>query len=374
MYRYEKRESKLKKALKTILLIVIVSATSIFLYDIYLNINVKNEVKNIDGGGSAVRLSVTQEEKTDISSTLEDITKCVVGISKLKNNGDSIFDTNATKDLSLGTGTIISENGYIVTNAHLAGNKYSSCYVTLEDGTIYSGSVVWSDDDLDLAIIKINASGLKYLELGDSDDIKIGEDVYAIGNPIGIEFQRTVTAGIISGVNRTIKIEENKDLNYMEGLIQTDASINRGNSGGPLINTKGEVIGISSVKIESAEGIGFAIPINVVKPVIQGFISTGEFNEAYLGIFAYDKEVVKYLKNDVNFEGGIYVVKIMKNGPVAKTNLKTGDIITHVDENEVNRMNELRSYIYTKKPGDKITLTINRNNKEYKQEVVLSKR
>ena len=145
----------------------------------------------------------------------------------------------------------------------------------MEDGTIYNGNTVWADSDLDLAVVKISANNLKYLQLGDSDNIKIGETVYAIGNPIGIEFQRTVTKGIISGLNRTIKIEENKNSSYMEGLIQTDASINQGNSGGPLINERGEVIGINSVKIETAEGIGFAIPINIIKPVVESLTNAG---------------------------------------------------------------------------------------------------
>lgn len=374
MYRYERRESKTKKVLGTLLLIVTVSATSIFLYNMYLNINIKNSPKNTENTGTAIRLSTEQTVEPHISNTLENATKCVVGISKIKNKGDSIFERDATKDLSLGTGTIISDNGYILTNWHLAGNKYSSCYVTLEDGSVYNGSIVWADSDLDLAIVKISASGLNYLALGDSDNVKIGENVYAIGNPIGMEFQRTVTQGIISGLNRTIKIEEENTSSYMEGLIQTDASINEGNSGGPLINNKGEIIGINSVKIKTAEGIGFAIPINTIKPVIESFTSKGEFNEAYLGIFAYDKEVVRYLDNNVDFDGGIYVVQIMKDGPVAKTNIKIGDIITKIDGTAVNRMSELRNYIYRKNPGDTVKLTISRNNKEYEINVTLNKR
>ena len=374
MYRYEKRESKLKKVLGTILLVVSVSAISIYLYNIYINISIKNEQKNSGDVGTAIRLSTETEKEVEISNTLEDVTKCIVGISKIKNNGDAIFEAEATEKLSLGTGIIISDNGYIVTNWHLAGNKYSSCYVTLEDGNVYNGNTVWADSNLDLAIVKISASGLNYLQLGDSDNIKIGENVYAIGNPIGIEFQRTVTSGIISGLNRTIKIEENNTSNYMEGLIQTDASINEGNSGGPLINENGEVIGINTVKIEMAEGIGFAVPINVIKPVIESFTSIGEFDEAYLGIFAYDKEVIKYLNNSLEFDSGIYIVKIMTDGPVAKTNIKVGDIITKIDGNTVNRMSQLRNYIYRKKPGDTVTLTINRNNKEYNIEVILSKK
>lgn len=375
MYRYEKKESKFKYIMCTVLLMIIASVSTLFLYKMYLNINVENDQTPNVSDNTAIRLAANSEEKTeDITETLEKVTKCVVGISKIKNKGDSILETTATEDLKLGTGIIISENGYIITNWHLAGNKYSSCYVTMEDGTVYNGNTIWADIDLDLAIVKISANNLKYLQLGDSDNIKIGETVYAIGNPIGIEFQRTVTKGIISGLNRTIKIEEEKNSSYMEGLIQTDASINQGNSGGPLINTKGEVIGINSVKIETAEGIGFAVPINIIKPVVESLANGGEFEEAYLGIFAYDKEVIKYLNNDVTFNEGIYVVKIAKDGPAAKTNLKTGDVITKIDGNSINRMSELRTYIYRKKPGEKITLTISRNSKELPIEVTLSKK
>ena len=366
MYRYEKKESKFKYIMCTVLLMIITSVGTLFLYKMYLNINVESGQAPIASDNTAVRLAASQEGKTeDITDTIEKVTKCVVGISKIKNKGDSILETTATEDLKLGTGVIISENGYIITNWHLAGNKYSSCYVTMEDGTIYNGNTIWADSDLDLAIVKISANNLKYLQLGDSDNIKIGETVYAIGNPIGIEFQRTVTKGIISGLNRTIKIEEEKNSSYMEGLIQTDASINQGNSGGPLINTQGEVIGINSVKIETAEGIGFAVPINIIKPVVESLTN---------GIFAYDKEVIKYLNNDVTFSEGIYVVKIAKDGPAAKTNLKTGDVITKIDGNSINRMSELRTYIYRKKPGEKIILTISRNNKEFPIEVTLSKK
>ena len=349
MYRYEKKESKFKYIMCTVLLMIIASVSTLFLYKMYLNINVENDQTPNVSDNTAIRLAANSEEKTeDITETLEKVTKCVVGISKIKNKGDSILETTATEDLKLGTGIIISENGYIITNWHLAGNKYSSCYVTMEDGTVYNGNTIWADSDLDLAIVKISANNLKYLQLGDSDNIKIGETVYAIGNPIGIEFQRT--------------------------LIQTDASINQGNSGGPLINTKGEVIGINSVKIETAEGIGFAVPINIIKPVVESLANGGEFEEAYLGIFAYDKEVIKYLNNDVTFNEGIYVVKIAKDGPAAKTNLKTGDVITKIDGNSINRMSELRTYIYRKKPGEKVTLTISRNNKELPIEVTLSKK
>ena len=162
----------------------------------------------------------------------------------------------------------------------------------------------------------------------------------------------------------------------MTDLIQTDATINPGNSGGPLIYPNGEVLGINTVKISSAEGIGFAVPINIIKPIIQNLQNLGNFEEATIGIYAYDKEVIPYLSsnNNVNFEKGIYIAQITKNGPADGTELKEGDIITSIDQVALNTMNDLRQYIYTKKPNDEVTLSIIRGkiNKEIK--IVLGKR
>lgn len=162
----------------------------------------------------------------------------------------------------------------------------------------------------------------------------------------------------------------------MTDLIQTDATINPGNSGGPLIYPNGEVLGINTVKISSAEGIGFAVPINVVKPIIESFKNTGNFEEATIGIYAYDKEVIPYLDSstNVNFEKGIYVAQITKNGPSDGTELKEEDIITSIDDISLNTMNDLKQYIYTKKPNDEVTLKVIRGkiNKEIK--IVLGKK
>ena len=373
MYEYARRPSKIKNFILIFLLMIVVSATSIFIYSIYIKIDVKDYAVNPES--TAERLyNEAKEDEIKTVLNLDDISKTVVGISKIKNTGSAILNSNATSELGLGSGILVSEDGYIITNWHVAGNKYDNCYVTLENGNIYKGKVLWSDSDLDLAVVKIEASGLKYVNLGDSDNINLGEEVWAIGNPIGIEFQRTVTFGIISGLNRSIKIIENNKETYMEDLIQTDASINTGNSGGPLINNKGEVIGINTIKITSADGIGFAVPINIIKPIINSFIENGKFDEAYLGIFAYDSEVNKYLNSSLEFENGIYVVQISVDGPAVRTGLKVGDIITKIDENTINKMSELRNYIYTKNPGDNVVLTINRNNREYTINVVLGRR
>lgn len=357
-YKAEKKK-KWKSVLFVIIAMVLVSIVSIKLYDMYLKIEVKSY------GVSKNNENIVEESTVGnltVEQMLENTTKNVVGISKIKNNGSTIFSNRTTEEeLGIGSGVIVSENGYIITNKHVAGNKYSTCYVTLENGNSYNGNVVWADADLDLAIVKINLKGLAYMSLGDSNTIKVGQKVFAIGNPIGFEFQRTVTSGIISGVNRTIKIEEKNKSVYMENLIQTDATINPGNSGGPLINERGEMIGINSVKITSAEGMGFAIPINIIKPIIEKFINENKFEEAYIGIFAYDKEVIPYLDSSLEFESGIYVANIALDGPAKKSGLKVGDIITKIDDIEINKMSELRSYIYQKSPRDTVTLTILRN-------------
>ena len=160
----------------------------------------------------------------------------------------------------------------------------------------------------------------------------------------------------------------------MEDLIQTDATINPGNSGGPLINLDGNVIGITSVKITTAEGIGFAVPINVVKPIIESYLKEEKFEEASLGIFAYDKNVIPYLNEKLEVTKGIYVAQISLDSVASKTSLKIGDVITKIDDLELNKMCDLRCYIYTKKPGDEVTLTILRNNQEQQIKVTLGKK
>ncbi len=372
---------KAKKLKKIIIKMVIVGFAILlfwWLYTMYSKIEIAPNIGTNYNNTTIERTSLSvieQEEKSKtVSDVIEEANKAVVGISKIKNVGASVFTNDSTKNLGIGTGFIVSENGYIITNEHVSGEKYSNCYVTLENGKIYNGNVVWSDSNLDLSIVKINMKGLDYMKLGDSNDTKIGQSVYAIGNPIGFEFQRTVTSGIISAVDRTIKFSENGQDVYMADLIQTDATINPGNSGGPLIKPNGTVIAVNSVKITSAEGIGFAVPINVIKPVVEKFIANGNFEEATLGIFAYDKNVIPYLNSNMNFESGIYVVQITKNSASDQTGLQEGDILAKIDGIELNKMNDLKAYIYTKNPNDEVLLTVIRNKETLEIKVKLGKK
>ena len=189
-----------------------------------------------------------------------------------------------------------------------------------------------------------------------------------------MEFERTVTSGIISAVNRTIKIEEDEDASYMSNLIQTDATINLGNSGGPLINIDGEVIGINTIKISSAEGIGFAVPINLIKTIIEKLAIQGKFEEASIGIFAYDKNVIPYIDKNLKFDTGIYVVQVSKGSSAYNAGLREKDIIIKIDNITLEKMSDLRKYIYTKNVGDKVILRIQRNNVEKEVKMMLTRK
>lgn len=315
-----------------------------------------------------------EKEETTIQEKIEQINHAVVGISKIKNTESTIFLADGAEELGLGTGIMISEKGYLLTNAHVAGEKYSSCYVTFDLGNRYKAEVIWTDTSLDLAILKINGGQFTSAKLGDSETIKVAQEVYAIGNPIGYEFQKTVTKGIISAIDRTIKFTENEQEIYMSNLIQTDATINPGNSGGPLINEQGEVIGINTIKITSAEGIGFAVPINIIKPILEKLERTGQFEEASLGIFAFDKNVLPYLEEELEFQNGIYVESIIGGSAAEKAGILKKDVITQIDDQPINKMCDLREYIFEKNPGDEVKIKLLRRNIEKEIVVTLEKK
>ena len=227
-------KKKKRKNYKKRIIVIAIIAMFLWIAGFYIYITYKNiEIDTIDY--QATKLESTTNEQTveseeenseKVADIIEETTRKVVGISKLKNTGSSIFSKTTETELGLGTGFIVTQDGYILSNEHVTGSKYSKCYITLENGNNYEGTVVWSDSDLDLSLTKINAQNLEYVNLGDSDNIRVGETVYAIGNPIGYEFRRTVTSGIISAKNRTIKLEEEDKVSYMSDLIQTDATIN----------------------------------------------------------------------------------------------------------------------------------------------------
>ena len=238
-----------------------------------------------------------------------------------------------------------------------------------ENGDKKTGKVLWADPALDLAVVKVDGEGLPAAELGDSDKLQVGQLAVAIGNPLGLDFQRTVTSGVISGLNRTIKVDS---ANIIEDLIQTDASINPGNSGGPLLNQMGEVIGINTAKIQTGEGLGFAIPINSVKPILEQVIKKGSFNTVMVGIQGV--EIERYesaLGVDLNVDEGVIILEIVPKSPAEKSGLKSGDIIVEIDNHKIKNMNQMKKVLYKYKKGEKAKLTIIRDGEEKIVEIVL---
>src|SRR5690554_560940 len=253
-----------------------------------------------------------------------------------------------------GSGFIIDPDGHILTNEHVI--RYADkITVTLKNGETYEGEVIGSNPEIDLAVVKIDAGKeLPYAELGDSDALQIGEWVVAIGNPFG--FQETVTAGIISALNRSLK--DPKEQGY---LIQTDAAINPGNSGGPLVNLEGKVIGINEAIISNAQGMGFAIPINLAKKHLEE-LTTPAPPSPWLGIWMLpvNEELASYL--NLPFKSGVYVDSVVQDSPAAKAGLKPRDIIREINHEQVASPDELAAKIKKLKAGDKITLLVWRDN------------
>lgn len=374
-YRRVKRKAKnIRKNFFIVFIVVTIIILIISLFRLYLRIDVKNSNENLKIQKTNKEIQRQEVKEKTIEGIIQDVNLSVVGISKIKEMGSSIFSEKGIEKLGLGTGIIVASNGYIITNRHVSGDKYSNCYVTLENGNTYDAKVVWADENLDLSIAKINLTGLKAVKFGDSNSVKAGEPVYAIGNPIGYEFERTVTSGIISAKSRTIKFTENNKEILMTDLIQTDATINPGNSGGPLINLNGEVIGINSLKIETAEGMGFAVPVNVIKPIIEKFALTGNFEEPYIGISGYDKNIIPYIDKNLKLSSGVYIENVEINSPSFESGLIKGDIILKIDDKLIYTMNDIKEYIYTKTPGEIVKVEYKRGNNTNTLNLTLRKR
>ncbi len=276
----------------------------------------------------------------------------------------------------VGTGIIADKKGFILTNSHVVSDgKAKTITVQLTDGRELKGEVLWNDKILDLAMVKIDADNLTPAELGDSDKVNIGAYAVAIGNPLGMAFDRSVTQGVISGLNRTINVSEQSGTMLMEGLMQTDASINAGNSGGPLLNSKGQVIGINTAKAPAGEGLGFAIPINTAKPIVQEIMETGVFNKAFIGISGTDMEIYlqDYPEDDLGTKTGVYVRQIYPETPADIDGLLIGDVIVAIDGKKIRNMEGLTRELFSYKPEEKVKLTIFRKRHKVDIDLTLGK-
>ena len=275
----------------------------------------------------------------------------VVGVIVYDSEADVISDP-----IGQGSGIIIDSKGYIVTNSHVINDsKKTNIKIVFNNDEEISGEVVGYDTRTDLAVIKCNKTDLPCATLGDSDQVKVGESVLALGNPLGLDFASSLTRGIVSAVNRSKSGTSNSLVKY----IQTDAAINPGNSGGPLINMYGQVIGINSLKISVAgcEGMGFAIPSNVVKNIVSDLISKGYVaGRVRLGIAA--KTISNYQAQIYNVPVGVVIAKIYNDSSLKATNVQVGDIITKINNVNVTSMDAFYGELYKYKPGETVSLTV----------------
>ena len=268
-----------------------------------------------------------------------------------------------------GSGVILSQDGYIVTNNHVI-NGANEIEVILNDNRTYTAEVIGTDPNTDIALIKIEEDSLPFIKLGNSDQLRVGEWVVAVGNPFNLT--STVTAGIVSAKGRSINILQEKFA--IESFIQTDAAVNPGNSGGALVNTHGELVGINTAIASTTgayAGYSFAVPVNMVKKITDDLISFGTVQRAFIGIQIQkvDKELAD--ANNMSNPHGVYVAAVTEEGAAKEAGIKEGDIVTHVGEMEVNTVPELQEQVSRFRPGDEVNLTVIRNGKEKTIPVVL---
>ena len=313
-----------------------------------------------------------KEVGSPVEAIAESVSPSVVGI-KVKFMQAGIFGTFAEAE-GEGSGIIYSKDGYIITNYHVIEDAVDNSQATVtvylngNSENAHEATVIGGDEITDIAVIKLKDQNIELVpaKLGKSEGLKVGSLAVAIGNPLGLEFAGTVTGGYISGINRNITAE-GKTLN----LIQTDAAINEGNSGGALVNGSGEIIGINTAKIGASgvEGLGFAIPIDTAKPIITELISNKKISRPYIGIGGVNIDNVTAEK--YNMPQGIYVQEVEKSSPASLAGIKVGDIIVKADGKKVTSMEKLNEIKYEKKVGDKFNLVVKRNNKDKDIVVVL---
>ncbi|MDD4815995.1 MAG: trypsin-like peptidase domain-containing protein [Clostridia bacterium] len=260
---------------------------------------------------------------------------------------------------SLGSGVAVADGGYILTNQHVIVGA-TKIKVYFADKDIGNASLIWSDSSLDIAIIK-SEKNIPYLATSPLSEVSVGDDVLAVGTPISLQFQHTVTKGIVSALNRTLEIQSISGYTtYMQNLIQHDASINAGNSGGPLINSMGKIIGINSLKASDAEGIGFAIPIETATTITARIIPNNNFQQVNLGIFGCDAELARF-KEQTDQEKGVYIIDILKDSPISSAELNIGDVITGINSSKITNMLDFRKAIYSLNKGDKVDISYVQN-------------
>lgn len=291
-------------------------------------------------------------------------------------------DGSTTQQQGSGSGFILTSDGLVVTNKHVADVEGAKYTVITNDGKTYDAKVLAQDPIMDMAVLKIDANGLPVVDFGDSDELEVGQRVIAIGNALG-EFQNTVTVGVLSAKERSVVAGDatGQGSESLDGLLQTDAAINEGNSGGPMLNLKGQVIGINTATVSKgqAEGIGFAIPINSVLSVLESVKKTGKLVRPYLGVkYALVDKRIAGMKNLKEETGAILVSgdtdnapAVIPGSPADKAGLKEGDVVLKVGNDTIDQQHSLVRILTKYSPGDKVTLKVSRDGKDMNVDVTL---
>ena len=303
-----------------------------------------------------------------IVNAVEKVSKSVVNIASIRTVHDQLFRIFPVE--GVGSGVIIDERCHVLTNNHVV-DEAQRLKITLADGRMFNGKVIGTDETTDLAAIKLDSTEtLPFAALGNSDDLKIGQIVIAIGNPFGLTGGPTVTAGIVSSLNRKIQFE-----NGTLELIQTDAAINPGNSGGPLVNTEGEVIAINTAKMPYAHGIGFAVPTNIAKTVMTELIQNGKvINRPWIGIsyLKITRQLAQYYRLPTT--EGVLIALVESHSPADDAGLRKGDIIEAVDGKRIDDTTEISLNVRKKMVNDSLTITINRYGRRFEVPIQLQPR
>lgn len=305
------------------------------------------------------------DEKT-VLDILEKVSKSVVNISTVKLVHHMFYQ--AVPVGGMGSGTIVDAKGYILTNNHVVGGA-GKITVTLWNGEILEGKIVGSCTVHDTAVVKVKKEGLPAAELGDSNKLRVGQRVYAIGNPFGLTGGPTVTSGVVSATNRTIESQRG----LLENLVQTDAAINPGNSGGPLVDFEGKVVAINTAIIPFAQGIGFAVPINAAKECQGEMVTGGVSARSWLGIMGLSVTLKMARYYSLPSERGVLVTKVVEKSPAWQAGIVAGDMILRLDGGAIDSIEDLMSEIHNRRIRDKVRIAVYRKGGEQNLETTLTK-
>ena len=303
---------------------------------------------------------ISSRDYNSATDLADSVAPAIVGISAESYNGSSV-----------GSGVCVAGNGVIITNSHVV-NSANDIEVYLSNGETSKAEIIWEDTVQDLAIIQANTN-IPYLPISNSKDIKVGEDVVAVGTPLSLILKHSFTKGIVSALNRTLRVDTNYGESYMQNLIQHDASLNPGNSGGPLLNLRGEVVGINTLKISGGEGIGFAIPSRSFSSLVDSVVNSNmSYETPYLGVFGFDSEIAKF-NHQTSEEKGFYIIDIADNSPLKNKGVSSGCTINKLNDVEITNTVDLKNELFKFCYGDEVEIGYIKDGIISSERIVLSK-